>query len=63
VIAGFWHLVKHSGAIPKPDKQRITERVEKLLQAVKRAREEANSVEEVATPPIGGPIFAYLLED
>lgn len=63
VIAGFWHLVKHSGAMPKPDKQRIAERVEKLLQAVKRAREEANGVEEIAAPSIGGPIFAYLLED
>jgi hypothetical protein len=63
VIAGFWHLVKHSGAMPKPDKERLAERVEKLLQAVKRAREEANGVEEVPTPPVGGPVFAYLLEE
>jgi hypothetical protein len=61
VIAGFWHLVKHSGAMPKPEKLALLERIEKLLQAVKHGREEANSVDVTEPPPVGGPIFAYLL--
>ena len=62
IIAGFWHLVKHSGAMPKPEKQELAERVEKLLQAVKQAREKANGVDEAAVPNVGEAIFTYLLE-
>jgi hypothetical protein len=63
VIAGFWHLVKHSGALPKPDKQDLAQRVEKLLQAVKQAREQANSVDEVPVPKIGEAVFTYLFDE
>ncbi len=61
IIAGFWHLVKYSGAMKTPAKQKLADKVEKLLQAVKQAREEANGRDETTTPAIGGPIFAYLL--
>jgi hypothetical protein len=54
--------VKHSGALPKLEKQELAERVEKLLQAVKQAREKANSVDEAATPKVGEAVFTYLLD-
>lgn len=62
VIAGFWSQVKHSGAMPKPEKEVLVERVEKLLQAVKQAREEANTRDEVVAPSVGTAVFNYLLE-
>lgn len=62
IIAGFWSQVKQSGAMPKPDKDELAQRVEKLLQAVKQAREAANGIEEVTTPSIGDAVFNYLLE-
>ena len=61
VIAGFWSQIKQSGAMPKPDKQALLERVESLLKALKEAREEANGYDEVETPNVGEAIFAYLL--
>ncbi len=63
VIAGFWHLVKHSGAMPKPEKQALTERVEKLFQAVKQAREAANIQDEVTVPSVGAAVFGYLMRE
>jgi hypothetical protein len=62
VIAGFWSQVKHSGAMPKPEKEALAERVEALLQAVKAAREEANARDEVAAPQVGAAVFGYLME-
>lgn len=61
VIAGFWELIKHSGAMPKPDKIALLERVEKLLQATKQAREAANAIDELPAPKVGDAIFTYLL--
>lgn len=61
IIAGFWQTVKQSGAMPKPEKQALSERIEALLRAVKEAREEANVHDEVETPEIGGVVFNYLL--
>lgn len=60
VIAGHWVTVKQSGAMPKTEKQALLERVEKLLRAVKEAREEANVHDEVTPPNIGAAIFGYL---
>lgn len=61
IIAGYWNQIKQSGAIPLPDAQTLLERVEKLLQAVKQAREEANGHDEIGTPDIGASIFDYIL--
>jgi hypothetical protein len=61
VIAGFWNHVKHSGAMPLPEKQKKLAKVEKLLQAIKQAREEANGQEEVNTPEVGKAVFNYIL--
>ncbi|HEY5868701.1 MAG TPA: hypothetical protein VI542_24600 [Candidatus Tectomicrobia bacterium] len=60
VIAGYWSTIKMSGALPAPEKAKLEERVEKLLRAVKEAREGANSIEEVPTPPIAGQLLTYI---
>lgn len=44
VIVGTWKTVKFSGAVPVTRKQQITDRIDILIQAVKRAREIANGL-------------------
>ena len=61
VIAGFWSLTKYSGAMPKPEKDELSARVERLLQAIKQAREAANGIDEVTAPNVGSAVFGYLL--
>jgi hypothetical protein len=61
VLAGYWSLVKHSGAVPKPYAQELLERIDAVLRAVKEAREEANMRDEVEVDDIGQSIFNYLL--
>lgn len=60
IIEGYWYATKQSGAMRQPDQDTILERIVKLLQAVKQAREAANMQEEVDTPKIGEPVFTYL---
>ncbi len=60
VVVGYWDTVKQSGALPVPRKQVLLDRIEKLSQAVKFAREQANSV-EAEPQKVGGTIFTYLL--
>lgn len=59
VQVGKWRTVKFSGALSPTRQRQLLNRVEKLLDAVKMAREEANSisVEEVS---VGDPVFDYL---
>ena len=59
VIVGWWDTVKHSGALPMPRKQALLERVDRLLKAVKFAREAANGL-EVEEAKVGEAIFGYL---
>ncbi len=59
VVVGYWRTVKFSGALPASRVNELLERVEKLQQAVKFAREEANSL-EVADQKIGDKVFQYL---
>lgn len=59
VIQGYWTTVKFSGALPKDRIQVLRERIEKLLAAVKFAREQANLVETVKVDT-AGPIFGFL---
>lgn len=63
VIVGFWDSVKYSGAMPKPEKEKLAHRIETLLRVVKEAREEANSIDESKeTPKIGEALFGYLID-
>jgi hypothetical protein len=60
VAAGNWTLIKQSGAIPRTIKLDMLVRVEKLVIAVKEARELANIVDEVKAPDVPPAIFDYL---
>jgi hypothetical protein len=59
VAIGYWRTVKFSGALPAQRVNELVERVEKLQEAVKFAREEANSL-EVEDHKLGETIFKYL---
>lgn len=61
VLAGYWSAVKQSGALPTTAKLALLDRIVKLQQAVKEAREAANMQEEVVSPDVGTAIFNYLL--
>ncbi|MFF4246519.1 hypothetical protein ACFYY2_18910 [Streptomyces sp. NPDC001822] len=59
VPIGYWTTVKFSGALPARRVNELLERVEKLQQAVKFAREEANGA-EVTDRRVGDAVFGYL---
>jgi hypothetical protein len=59
VAVGYWTTVKFSGALPARRVNELVERIEKLQQAVKFAREEANGA-EVSDQRIGDAVFGYL---
>ncbi|MEU8530293.1 MULTISPECIES: hypothetical protein [Streptomyces] len=59
VPVGYWTTVKFSGALPARRVNELVDRVEKLQQAVKFAREEANAT-EVADQRVGDAVFGYL---
>lgn len=59
VPIGYWNTVKFSGALPARRVSELAARVEKLQQAVKFAREEANAT-EVVDRRIGERVFGYL---
>ena len=56
---GTWHTVKQSGALPSPLKAELLERIEKLSQATKFAREQANSSQAVHKT-VGQTVLGYL---
>jgi hypothetical protein len=45
VIVGYWNQVKQSGAITRGERRKLLEKIEIVLNAVKSAREEANSID------------------
>jgi hypothetical protein len=59
VTVGFWRTVKFSGALPARRVNELLERVERVQQAVKFAREEANNA-EAETQKVGQKLFGYL---
>jgi hypothetical protein len=59
IVVGYWKTVKFSGALPAKRVNELVERVEKLQQAVKFAREEANGV-DVVEQQTGEKVLRYL---
>jgi hypothetical protein len=59
VTVGYWRTVKFSGALSAQRVNELVERVERLQQAIKFAREEANN-QEVEEQKVGEAIFTYL---
>lgn len=62
VIVGYWTTKKFSGALPAERVATLVNRVDRLIEAVKFAREEANSM-EVTDIHAGKRIFDYLLAE
>lgn len=61
VVVGYWDTVKQSGALPNPRKRLLLDRLEKLSQAVKFAREQAND-SEASEQNIGAKVFGFLFK-
>ena len=59
VSVGTWTTTKFSGAISQVDKKKLLGRIKDLQEAVKFARESANSI-EVEQKKVGEQIFGYL---
>ncbi|HEY5938219.1 MAG TPA: hypothetical protein VIU61_26390 [Kofleriaceae bacterium] len=59
VVAGTWVTVKYSGAMPAPRKKQLLNRIEKLTNAVKMAREQANA-SEAQDKKLGKEVFDFL---
>lgn len=60
IVTGNWKAIKFSGALPSSRKRVLRENTEKLMAAVKFAREAANSV-EAPQVSIAKSLFDYLL--
>jgi len=58
--AGYWETVKFSGALPRSRRDELVARIDAMSDAVKRAREEANSM-EVEQIEVGKNLFLHLL--
>ena len=59
VIVGTWSTTKFSGSVPADERRGMLERVRKLQEAVKFAREEANGLETVEKKT-GQPVLEYI---
>lgn len=59
VVTGTWTTTKFSGAIPRSKKKDLLERIVRLEDAVKFAREQANSI-EVTEKKIGRRVLDYV---
>lgn len=62
VIVGDWTTVKSSGALPASRVNALFDRAEALREAVKKAREEANSY-EITDVAAGRAVFDFLLAE
>ena len=58
-VVGTWTTVQHSGAIEAPRKKVLQRRLQKLIDAIKFAREEANG-SEATKKKVAGPLFEYI---
>lgn len=62
VVIGHWTTTNFSGAIPRPKKRMLLERIQGLHDAVKFAREHANSL-EAEEPRVGKKILAHIFKE
>jgi hypothetical protein len=61
VWVGTWTTTKFSGAVPAAARNAMLERVRKLLDAVKSAREEANGI-EVKPQKVGATLLGFVFD-
>ena len=60
-IVGSWTAVAISGAMPEPRKKQLQDRVQKLLRAVKEARQEANEVKVDESQKAAASVLIFLI--
>jgi hypothetical protein len=58
---GHWNLVKLSGCLPLKQKQQLVDKIHRLIDAVKQARERANTA-DIERQKVGAAIFKWLLD-
>jgi len=61
VIVGTWSTIKYSGAMSISKKVKTLERITKLQDAVKKAREQANMV-DVEIADVADDVFSYIFK-
>lgn len=61
VVIGHWTTTKFSGAIPRPRKKALLDRISTLEDAVKYAREKANAI-DADERRVGEKILAYVFK-
>lgn len=61
VPVGTWTTVRMSGAIPLPNQEALIERIDRLTEAVKYAREEANAI-EADEQDLAGRVFGWIFD-
>lgn len=57
--AGYWETTKFSGALPRERRTELVARIDTLSDAVKHAREQANSM-EVSQVKVGSDLFRHI---
>jgi hypothetical protein len=62
VVIGHWTTTKFSGAIPRPTKKALLERISRLEDAVKFARVQANSM-EAPEQKIGRKVLDFIFKE
>lgn len=60
VTVGTWTLVKFSGAVPSKERDALLQRINDVIDAVRRAVEQANAT-QISQKTVGAELFAYLL--
>ena len=62
VIIGSWKKTKFSGAIPGPTKKKLLVRIQTLSDAIKFAREHANSTEAISKQ-VGKKVLGHIFQE
>lgn len=62
VVIGHWTETKFSGALPAPEKKRMLERIRKLQEAVKFAKEQANAM-EAPEQKVGRKVLDFVFKE
>lgn len=62
MVIGHWTTVKFSGALPRPVKKRMLDRIGTLQDAAKFARVQANSM-EAKDQRVGAKVLRYVFGD
>lgn len=62
VVVGYWSTIRYSAAFPADQKEMLLDRVVKLQNAIKFAREEANAT-DASRQQIAGALFGFVFEE